>query len=61
MHTLGQRWVMVGLLALGKQRWPIVRPTSGNGWSVGVGCTELAQCWVNVHLTHSHLIADNSW
>lgn len=61
MHTLGQRWVMVGPLALGKQRWPNVRPMLDNGWPVGVGYTTLAQCWADVHLTHSHSIAEVSW
>lgn len=61
MHTLGQRWVMVGPLALGKQRWPNVRPTSGNGWSITVGYTTLAHCWAYVHLRHSHSIANVDW
>lgn len=36
MLTLCKRWVMVGVLVLSIQRWTSVRPTSGNGWSVGV-------------------------
>lgn len=47
---------MVGVLALSIQRWPSVRPTSGN-----VGPLALTQFWVNVHLTHFHSNADVSW
>lgn len=45
---IGQRWVIVGPLALGKHvRWPSARPMLGNDWSVGVGYTTLptvSQC-----------------
>lgn len=48
-------------LALGKQRWPNVRPTSGIDWSITVGYTTLAHCWAYVHLRHSHSIANVGW